>query len=270
MKECPLCKLTNIPEGQQSCPQCDADLSCFTILDSLSEQPVRTKKSIVLPAVFITLVIGITSWSILAMFSIKDVKNEVEQMENHYEQQFLLMHQQMEKISEENDQLVAKTEHLQESLQKVHRSFVSHERELDRPLSPSSPSSISGVQADEFFVYVTNEDDTLWGIAQRYYGQGKYYPVLLEENPSLGIYSIEKDLTVKILRDREMVEKIYHAIVRVEGDLTYYYYTVRENDTIESIAEKFYGQWDSENPVVGKDRDTASLKPGQKLKITLR
>jgi nucleoid-associated protein YgaU len=40
MNVCPVCGLEGIPPERSQCPQCDADLTCFKILDSLPDEPV--------------------------------------------------------------------------------------------------------------------------------------------------------------------------------------------------------------------------------------
>lgn len=37
--QCPVCQYTRIPRDMDTCPQCDADLTCFQLLDRLSEMP---------------------------------------------------------------------------------------------------------------------------------------------------------------------------------------------------------------------------------------
>jgi hypothetical protein len=37
--QCPVCQYTRIPRDMDTCPQCDADLTCFRLLDRLSEMP---------------------------------------------------------------------------------------------------------------------------------------------------------------------------------------------------------------------------------------
>jgi phage tail protein X len=39
MKECPVCKRPDLADGLARCPQCNADLECFDLLDALLEEP---------------------------------------------------------------------------------------------------------------------------------------------------------------------------------------------------------------------------------------
>lgn len=37
--QCPVCQYAHIPRDMETCPQCDADLVCFRLLDRLSDNP---------------------------------------------------------------------------------------------------------------------------------------------------------------------------------------------------------------------------------------
>ncbi len=39
MKDCPVCKRPDLSDGLERCPQCNADLECFDLLDALQERP---------------------------------------------------------------------------------------------------------------------------------------------------------------------------------------------------------------------------------------
>lgn len=39
MKDCPVCKRPDLADGLARCPQCNADLECFDLLDELQEKP---------------------------------------------------------------------------------------------------------------------------------------------------------------------------------------------------------------------------------------
>lgn len=59
MSTCPICGLEGIPPEKTQCPQCDADLTCFRILDSLPDElPVEEKKLPASPYLF-TVIVGL-------------------------------------------------------------------------------------------------------------------------------------------------------------------------------------------------------------------
>ena len=43
--QCPVCQYAHIPRDMDTCPQCDADLSCFRLLDRLSKLPPEPASS---------------------------------------------------------------------------------------------------------------------------------------------------------------------------------------------------------------------------------
>jgi len=120
----------------------------------------------------------------------------------------------------------------------------------------------------DFRIYNALETDTLWGIAERAFGEGKYYPVLLECNPHLGIYTIGDGVQVKILEDRRLAEEIYGTVlVRKEGR-KYWYYTVADGDSLQTIADRFYRGEDRIEKIVTLN-PAARFQPGEKIRLVL-
>jgi nucleoid-associated protein YgaU len=124
------------------------------------------------------------------------------------------------------------------------------------------------LKTGEFRIYTTTKEDTLWRIAEKCYGSGYYFPVLMECNPSLHIYDMEGGTRVRILKDDRLVQRLYHKITRMAGDELVSYYRVLEGDTFESIARKFYNR---EGPAKRiKDLNPhGELLPGSRIKIAL-
>ena len=40
--DCPICQLEHIPDDRDRCPQCDSDLTCFRVLETLREPEAQT------------------------------------------------------------------------------------------------------------------------------------------------------------------------------------------------------------------------------------
>ncbi len=119
-----------------------------------------------------------------------------------------------------------------------------------------------------FRLYHATGEDTLWDIAEKYYGKGSYYPVLLEHNPNAGIYDIGKDVTLKILSNKERAAKIYKKIViKKEGHLFWRYSVVR-GDTMQSIIKKYYKKGRGKSDIPNFDKDS-ELEPGEKIWILI-
>lgn len=75
-----------------------------------------------------------------------------------------------------------------------------------RKLNPQAKATAGG---SAFKFYRAAETDTLWGIAKRFYGSGFYYPVLLEHNPDLAIYTIGKKDRIAVLKNSGVVKRIF-------------------------------------------------------------
>ena len=120
-----------------------------------------------------------------------------------------------------------------------------------------------------FWLYHAEEGDTLWDIAKKYYGKGKYYPVLLEHNPHVGIYDIGRGVTLNILKNRERALEHYKKIILRKDGHIYWRYCVASGDTLQSIVEKYYkkGQAKSDIPNIDK---SSELKPGEKIWILIK
>jgi hypothetical protein len=134
-----------------------------------------------------------------------------------------------------------------------------------RKLNPPAEATAVG-SAFEF--YQAAETDTLWGIAKRFYGSGFYYPVLLEHNPDLAIYTIGQKDRIAVLNDSGMVKRIFNEITEKQGGILYWYYTVRPEDTPMSVKHKYCPSRDCFQMPAGVDRDF-TLQAGGKIKIQL-
>jgi hypothetical protein len=114
-----------------------------------------------------------------------------------------------------------------------------------------------------FWSYTIASRDTLWSLAERFYGSGFFYPVLLEENPDLGAYSMEQGSKIEILEDTASARDIYRKYRFWRGRRLYWSYGVRQGDTLQSIALKFYNDGK-------KAADISRLNPGLELRPGLR
>ena len=120
----------------------------------------------------------------------------------------------------------------------------------------------------DYRIYTTAKEDTLWRIAEKCYGSGYYFPVLLECNPSLHIYDMEGGTSVRILKNKRLVQRLYNKITRLIGDQLYLYYRVVEGDTFDSIARKFYNK-EGQAERIKELNPHAELVPGSRIKIGL-
>jgi len=231
---CPVCGLEHISPDKTKCPQCDADLTCFKILDSLPDEAVRNMKiprTWVIALYAIAMVIClVTAMTVFQYYRFRRIDS-------------LLMDQQ-KYFSDEG------------------RSSEVSEIGQDAEILHTVP------EETDFWVYDAIETDTLWDISKRYYGSGKYYPVLLEHNPHLGIYAIGDGVRMKILKDAGLAGDIYLKMSMTKGDRTYWNYAVAEGDTLRSVAGKFYRTEEMAKQIPNLNLDVR-LQPGQRIWMLL-
>ena len=122
---------------------------------------------------------------------------------------------------------------------------------------------------NQFWLYNAVDEDTLWDIAKKYYGQGKYYPVLLEHNPHAGIYDIGKGVTLNILKNGENAAEIYKKIIINKDGHFFWRYTVAKGDTLQSIIEKYYKKGQVKNDIPDLENGN-ELKPGEKIWVLIK
>lgn len=267
---CPICGLERIALEKSKCPQCDADLTCFKILDSLPDELAREKPGSRKRFIFnvaIMLALGLST--ALALFQ----TNRLRQVE------FWALDQQTYPVgigidmdtelkrrarnrSMPKADVTTRTGALSQALKGMEESPVS-ERPPEKPDTGGGP-----LEEAEFWIYAAAEKDTLWDISKRYYGSGYYYPVILQYNSHLSIYKIGGGVRMKILKDASQAKGIYKKIIEREGNKLYWYYTVAEGDTLQSVARRFYKtremvRWITAlNPLM-------DFHPGERIKIVL-
>lgn len=100
--------------------------------------------------------------------------------------------------------------------------------------------AVTAVTQERFFRYQTRPTSTLWTIAEKFYGRGVLYPLLMEYNPKLGIIMTQLD-TVRILKDNAAAVAFFNRFsFRVKGR-TFFRYKVGPDESWAHIAWKFYG-----------------------------
>lgn len=270
---CPVCGLSSIPSDRTQCPQCDADLTCFRVLDSLPDEPVRkntgSRKQVIL-LVAVSLVVGLISvLSAYQFYLLKQLENRILDEKTFFIdavpdaglRRFVIDQSRPHTNSAaENKAIIETKEDIKEDV-----------KELSVPVKPSEKMDIGACPAEDknFWTYWATEKDTLWDISKKHYGSGDYYPVLLEHNSHLEIYDIGNGIQIKILKNTAMARDIYKKITEKKGDSIYWYYTVAEGDTIQSIAGKFYKTKNMIKLITDSNPDV-DLKSGEKIRILLK
>lgn len=262
---CPVCHFTNIPEGSDTCPQCDADLVCFRLLEAISEEPADEavvlaehpgqnisqvpgeKKHrvplIVWPAglilVLLVLVLGYAAnrFSIMAG-TVEQIQSNVTRMAETAADYHAVVRETGQSVRE----LKQTSAGAFEAIKKLQEKVITRELETAGPpetgpvppdVSPPSPPPLC------FKQYQAKDSDTLWGISRALYGSGRFYPVLMEHNPDLEIYDISSRNTLRYLCDKKTVLQVYGEITGNEHGKRYWKYKIRPGDTPRSVISQY-------------------------------
>ncbi len=267
---CPVCELKSVSAEKTQCPQCDADLSCFRVLDNLPDNPKEEKnnlntKNIVILIATLALFLSLISF----LISLKDQQPELRFVESQANTELLTeIKKQLVYLHEINfnqnanfNQVKLEIEALTYLVGQLDTRQPSNS--LTSPLEPRSKDIYGNLK---FWIYTIKAQDSLWQLAEKYYGSGHYYPVLLEHNPNIGIHTIWQGMQLRILEDASLSKIIYPRITHKENNKIYWKYTITEDDTLTSIINKF----SKANVQLITDANTDhTLEPGEQIKITL-
>ena len=136
---------------------------------------------------------------------------------------------------------------------------------------PVASSSVSAEEAEEqwaekIFLYLVKEDDTLWDLAERFYGDGKYYPVILEQNPRLAISRLHDEEVLRLFNDRAVLKEIYsHRIERRNG-LMLWKHRVQSGETRQTLKKRFAAPGASGKVLYEKE---PAVYPGAIVRVVL-
>ncbi len=324
---CPVCGMENISREADRCPQCDADMTCFKVLDTLPDEikprsgmqgppaspapaePLRTgqfsKMRSLMPAVMILLMGLILLLTLFQFYRFRKLETLVANQKTELTQSLHgLMNGSRETGTRNTDSSTSETRQKDSDAKSVTmpepppgnaqsepdkaklgtpaepvpdnaepepdkvKSETSRS-ETPRETPPPPPPKPEPPPESDFWVYDAGEGDTLWDIAEKYYGSGHYYPVLLEHNPNICVYEIGEGVRLKILRNPRAARQIYRKIIVKEKDHLYWYYTVEEGDTFRSVINRFYRIKDVEKHLSGISPD-AEMQAGKRIRILLQ
>ncbi len=295
---CPVCGMENISRDADRCPQCDADMTCFKVLDMLPDEikpgPVpaeaaRTgqfsKMRSFMPAVMMLLMGLIILLTLFQFYRFRKLETIVANQKTELTKSLQgLMNKGRETGTGNTDSSTSETRQKTDSESKSvtpagesvsvnaqpepdkAKTEVSQPATAPKETPPPKPELLP---ESEFWTYNAGEGDTLWDIAEMYYGSGHYYPVLLEHNPNICVYEIGYGVRLKILKNPRAARQIYRKIIVKEKDHLYWYYTIAEGDTFRSVINKFYRIKDVEKHLSEENPD-AELQAGKRIKILLQ
>ena len=257
---CPICSFHLVSTDAAKCPQCDADLTCFRVLDAIPDEApsvVRRPSSVVrlpfLGAVFLLLG-GLASGLFLAQTYRSEPPPPVVlrtlPIGIKIPVKAPLHYGAMDPSAFDEP------------------GFFPENASKKEAVSSDFKDTSGGIPKTEIFTDYEVGNETLWRISKKCYGSGFYFPVLMELNPGLGVYNLEKGTRLKIFRDAGRAEPLYHRIIRVAGKRVWYGYKVVVGDSFEGIAMKFYGPEGTTQRILDANPH-ATLQPGERIQIEL-
>ena len=110
-------------------------------------------------------------------------------------------------------------------------------------------------------------DETLWSIAKRYYGKGELYPVLIAQNPGLGVYHKGTGI-LRILAVPEEAVELYRSITPPGGEGRLFRYRVQPGDDWRGLAARFLGRPSRARELIALNPES-DLTPGEQVLIAL-
>jgi len=285
-KTCPICGFELASPEEEKCPQCDAELTCFNVLNSIPDEPVPeelrsteagrekrpTEKQMILGA-FSLLFVGF----IIGLFLAVLYRSDHPPISVSYQQALPV------RIKIPDQAISGRTdadEHTGRNTPSLSHTMTEKNPEVSEGIPKEAAENLRGrptgksltavpsAGQENFRIYEATGEDTLWRISKKQYGSGFYFPVIMECNPGIRIYDVQKGMRLKIFKDPAMAEKLYNENVRIEGGRVYYDYKVLEGDTFESIALKFYKQGNMKNRIMDLNPHV-KLRAGMRIKIAL-
>ncbi len=294
MPSCPVCHRENISQNEKNCPQCNADLTSFAMLDNLASrenQPGKANnKGLYVFSVLTLAVLLIMVWYIFLRLDLQQKAAQVNQPGHQKTSNYLM----------DNKAIVAKLERLSSQLAQLDNKQQTNLVTLTtlikaKPGQAEIPAKTPAVRTpllavlpsksqnnrqyshqskpqlkigNTFFVYQATKNETLWSIAKRFYKHGFYYPVLLADNPQLSVYQHNNKRSIRISTEPKHWQTIYHNRVLVTKGNMFYKYKVLPEDSWDSIALNFYGN--KENQALKAINKNIKLHAGATILIPLK
>ncbi|CAK8720160.1 LysM domain-containing protein [Candidatus Electrothrix laxa] len=120
--------------------------------------------------------------------------------------------------------------------------------------------------SERTFLYLIKKTDTLWGLAEHFYGDGKYYPVIMEQNPGLVIRNIHDEEVLRLFNERTVLEDIYKRRIEWRDGLVLWKHKVRAGETRQGIEDRFASPGSSGRIFYEK---APNIHPGATVRIIL-
>ena len=271
---CPVCHFEHIPRDRDSCPQCDSDLVCFRLLDALPDfsgdsladlpkdaQPAGQEESgsdtdkgvksktpglpvvlVVIIVLTIACLLGYMAHRFSAIQTLVQKLNaDMVRVQDTLRKNPTTVIKALKEGTRQMDHLKKRVEELVVAAKnhEIHPARIMPEKITAPERKTGTSQTVDKTEAPCFNTYRATDKDTLWTIARDFYGSGIFYPVLMEHNPDISVYSISSRDTLRYLCDKTRVAGIYKAITGRKQKKPFWNYTVRSGDTREIIIKRY-------------------------------
>jgi len=279
---CPVCQFEHIPHDRDTCPQCDSDLICFRLLDTISDRPRasvpdaepdttigKTHKSktswqqVFWGLLILTIFCFGVYWGyrFLAMESmVKKIEIDMAQATHQMNknpnkiikavevgtEQIKYLEKRVKELTEltkDNEirlgQMMLKKENGSKSPEREIKTLKNPDKSVNNKPANNKPEIKDRIEKTCFKIYQAKDEDTLWDISRDLYGSGIFYPILMEHNPDLQVYSIGSKNTLRYLCDKTLAAGVYRTITSMKQNRRYWKYTIRSGDTRKAIIKRY-------------------------------
>jgi hypothetical protein len=137
-----------------------------------------------------------------------------------------------------------------------------------RAAAPPQSTRPAPVPKKATLVYQTQGGESLRQLAARFYGDERYYPVLMEQNPQLPSFgSLRKETLVQVFADKRQAQAVYQRKIEQREGLMLWNYEVQQGETWRSIYARFFPPRYSGRVFYAKNPE---IIPGKSVQIILR
>lgn len=258
---CPVCERRGLAPGCECCPQCDADLTCFQALDRLcAEQTASTAQRGELPPNRSSTGLPVYASVIGAVLAFVALSFIMGRFDRRLEGTGTAINAAIHNREEQQDVRSVGRLHIhklqvnyKDSFSRMEEVLQGHDTEIKRTdtalvslkgeLEDRLTAVVSKEKDENTFVYYVRKRDTLWGIARRFYGEGKYYPFIMEQNPHLVIGNITEGSRMQLISNSDPVvlANRYDRKTEWKNGTLLWKYLVQKEDTEDSIYARFVG-----------------------------
>jgi len=165
MYKCPVCQHEHPDEDLLNCPECDSDLSSFAQLKQISNNKSRLIKTNWLLLSVLVLILAGSGGGLYYQNSKNTSKNQKSATT-------------LEKNNTELKQMKQKVKKGQNKIKELQMALSSLKQELENTSIDSTELS----NTEGYSLHIVEEGETLWSIAERYYGNSVAVKKLLKQN----------------------------------------------------------------------------------------